>query len=157
VRCAGAHTIGRVKCAIVRRFSIGDTDIDSGFRDFLNTTVCPPGSENPTSGTPGNLTFPLTDLDLVTPDTFDTNYYKNIRNGEGLLPSDQTLQATPGVNQAFVAEFAANSRKFFLQFSISMIKMGNISPLEGDDGEIRLNCRQPNSDSVLLKSRVASQ
>jgi peroxidase len=157
VRCAGAHTIGRVKCAIVRRFSIGDTDINSGFRDFLNTTVCPPGSQNPTSGTPGNLTFPLTDLDLVTPDTFDTNYYKNIRNGEGLLPSDQTLQATPGVNQAFVAEFAANSRKFFLQFSISMIKMGNISPLEGDDGEIRLNCRQPNSDSVLLKSRVASQ
>jgi peroxidase len=154
---SGAHTIGRVKCAIVRRFSIGDTDINSGFRDFLNTTVCPPGSQNPTSGTPGNLTFPLTDLDLVTPDTFDTNYYKNIRNGEGLMPSDQTLQATPGVNQAFVAEFAANSRQFFRQFSLSMIKMGNISPLEGDDGEIRLNCRQPNSDSVLLKSRVASQ
>ena len=95
----------------------------------------------------------LTDLDLGTPDTFDTNYYKNLRKDEGMIPSDQTLQSTLGINQAFVADFAFNKRKFFLQFAISTIRMGNISPLEGDDGEIRLNCRKPNPTD----SRIATQ
>ncbi|KAG0591097.1 hypothetical protein M758_1G145800 [Ceratodon purpureus] len=152
VALSGAHTIGRVKCAIIRKFSLPDTDINSGFRDFLNTTICPPGSENPT-GPINNLTFVLTDLDLGTPDTFDTNYYKNLRKDEGMIPSDQTLQSTLGINQAFVADFAFNKRKFFLQFAISTIRMGNISPLEGDDGEIRLNCRKPNPTD----SRIATQ
>jgi len=144
VALSGAHTIGRVKCSVIRTFTlVGHHNISAKFLDFLNKTVCPPGSENPTDP-PKNDTFPLTDLDLGTPNTFDTNYYKNIRKAHGMLPSDQALQSTPGVNQKYVAEFASDTSKFFHQFAKSTIKMGNISPKKRDDGEIRLNCRKRN-------------
>jgi peroxidase len=141
---SGAHTIGRVKCLVIRNVTlVGQHNISSKFLDFLNKTVCPPGTQNPT-GPLNNQTFKVTDLDLGTPNTFDTNYYKNIRKSHGMMPSDQALQSTPGVNQKYVAEFASNTSKFFHQFAKSTIKMGNISPLEGHEGEIRLNCRKRN-------------
>jgi peroxidase len=43
-----------------------------------------------------------------------------------------------------VHRFASNQKDFFRNFAASMIKMGNISPLTGKDGEIRNNCRRVN-------------
>jgi peroxidase len=152
VALSGAHTIGRVRCALIRAFSLKDNlQTNTGFRDFLNTTICPKGTEVPRPD--GSLV--LTDLDLRTPDIFDTSYYRNLRRGEGMIPSDQTLQDTRGVNQAFVANFALDRRSFFRQFAVSTIKMGNIRPLEGKDGEIRLDCkrRNPKDHSVLIASQ----
>jgi peroxidase len=155
---SGAHTIGRVNCRIIRTFSIApNLQTNAEFRTFLNSTICPPGSDSSTGPTFDNQTFNVTDLDLRTPDAFDPSYYQNVRRGEGMLPSDQTLQDTPGVNQAYVAAFAYDRRAFFHQFAASSIKMGNISPLEGDDGEIRLNCRAPNPPDVDASSRIATQ
>jgi peroxidase len=134
VALSGAHTIGRVRCEIVQGFGLfNSVETNPAFREFLNTTLCPPGS------------VALTDLDLPSPDTFDSSYYQNLRRGEGMFRSDQTLQDTPGVNQEYVASFALNQSAFFNVFAASTIKMGNISPLEGDDGEIRLNCRMQNN------------
>lgn len=154
---AGAHTIGRVNCRIIRTFSISpNLQTNAEFRAFLNSTICPPGSNVSTGPTFDNQTFIVTDLDLRTPDTFDTSYYQNLRRGEGMIPSDQTLQDTPGVNQAYVAAFAYDRQAFFHQFAASSIKMGNISPLEDDDGEIRLNCRVQNPPDDA-SSRIATQ
>jgi peroxidase len=44
-----------------------------------------------------------------------------------------------------VHQFTSNQTDFFRNFRASMIKMGNISPLTGRDGEIRKNCRRVNS------------
>ncbi|KAG0591098.1 hypothetical protein M758_1G145900 [Ceratodon purpureus] len=151
IALSGAHTIGRVKCLLIRLFSLKDNlQTNTGFRDFLNKTICPNGTQDQQP----DGSFIVTDLDLRTPDKFDTNYYKNLRKGEGMIPSDQTLQDTRGINQAFVADFAFNPVNFFFQFAVSTIKMGNISPLEGDEGEIRLDCKKPNP---TVSPRIAIQ
>jgi peroxidase len=40
--------------------------------------------------------------------------------------------------------YAANQDIFFQHFARSMVKMGNVSPLTGGNGEIRSNCRRVN-------------
>nr|TKS12243.1 hypothetical protein D5086_0000065270 [Populus alba] len=101
----------------------------------------------------------ITDLDPTTPDVFDNNYYCNLRANRGLLQTDQVLFSTPGADDviALVNAFCANQTAFFESFVESMIRMGNLSPLTGTEGEIRLNCRVVNTnlagpDSMLVSS-----
>lgn len=136
-KLSGAHTIGRVRCGPIRGSGVlTDSTTNSEFRKKLEA-ICPVG---------GNAGA-LTDLDYKTPDKFDNNYYKNLRRGEGIIRSDQTLWSTQGPNQAIVKDFAENKESFFAQFAISSIKMGNIRVLTGNRGEIRRNCRVVNSPS----------
>jgi peroxidase len=135
IALSGGHTIGRVRCGLVRLF-LNDTDTNAEFRSSLNKAC-------PANGDP----FALQNLDIKTPDKFDNNYYKNLRRGEGIIRSDQTLWSTPGPNQAITKDFAENKESFFAQFAISSIKMGNIRVLTGNRGEIRRNCRVVNSPS----------
>jgi peroxidase len=93
----------------------------------------------PTSGGDNN-TDPL---DTVTSTVFDINYYKNLQAKKGLLHSDQQL-FNNGSADSQVNTYASNSNKFFSDFTAAMINMGNISPLTGSNGEIRLNCRKTN-------------
>jgi peroxidase len=142
IALSGAHTIGRVHCRLVRLF-LNDTDTNALFREH-NNKICPP------DGDPEKLT----NLDHSTPNQFDTLYYKNLLVGEGILRSDQTLWSTSAlVNKPLVLSWAVNPFAFFSAFAHSSIKMGNIKPLTGDEGEIRQNCAFVNSDSP---SRVAS-
>ncbi|KAK4839346.1 hypothetical protein QYF36_021222 [Acer negundo] len=78
-------------------------------------------------------------------DGFDNNYFTNLQNNRGLLQSDQELFSTTGADTvAIVNRFAGSLTQFFDTFGESMIKMGNISPLTGNNGEIRTNCRRVN-------------
>ncbi|KAM0003418.1 putative peroxidase [Helianthus debilis subsp. tardiflorus] len=43
-----------------------------------------------------------------------------------------------------VKAFAEDDALFFDQFARSMVKMGNINPLTGYNGEVRKNCRIAN-------------
>lgn len=93
----------------------------------------------------GNETT-LNNLDLSTPDAFDNSYYLNLQSNEGLLASDQQLYSTSNDPIAsIVGIYAGNQTAFFESFALSMINMGNISPLTGSDGEIRSNCRLVNA------------
>jgi peroxidase len=101
----------------------------------------------------------ITDLDVTTADVFDSNYYSNLQGNRGLLQTDQELFSTPGADDviALVNAFSANQTAFFESFVESMIRMGNLSPLTGTEGEIRLNCRVVNAnlagpDSMLVSS-----
>ncbi|KAB2628133.1 peroxidase 9-like [Pyrus ussuriensis x Pyrus communis] len=117
---AGGHTIGFAKCSFVRQ---------------TRKSVCPRrGGDN----TPAPL-------DFVSPTRFDNSYFKLILGGHGLLPSDQVL-LTGNRRQAAepVKTYAANESLFFQQFAKSMVKMGNISPLTGFEGQVRKNCRRVN-------------
>jgi peroxidase len=79
---------------------------------------------------------------------FDNKYYGNLLHNQAQLPSDQVMLSdptAPTTTAPIVHRFASNQKDFFTNFVASMIKMGNIGPLTGKDGEIRKNCRRVNS------------
>ncbi|KAA3459444.1 peroxidase 10 [Gossypium australe] len=87
----------------------------------------------------------LIDLDEQTSLTFDNNYFLNLQNRRGLLQTDQELFSTNGAETvAIVNRFARSQSQFFSRFAKAMIKMGNINPLIGTNGEIRLDCKKIN-------------
>jgi peroxidase len=78
----------------------------------------------------------------VSPTKFDNYYFKNLVSGHGLLNTDEELFAKgQGETMEIVKAYAENEELFLKQFAESMVKMGNISPLTGSMGEIRVNCR----------------
>ncbi|CAB78669.1 peroxidase like protein [Arabidopsis thaliana] len=84
----------------------------------------------------------ITQLDLVTPSTFDNQYYVNLLSGEGLLPSDQALAVQDPGTRAIVETYATDQSVFFEDFKNAMVKMGGIPG--GSNSEIRKNCRMIN-------------
>ncbi|XP_050227747.1 lignin-forming anionic peroxidase-like [Mercurialis annua] len=134
VALSGAHTIGRAACATFRdRIHNNASDIDPDFAATRRTNC-------PATGSPGNLA----PLDLVTPDGFDNNYYSNLIAKRGLLASDQILFSN-GSTDSIVVEYSGDSASFSSDFAAAMVKMGNISPLTGTQGEIRTLCTAVNS------------
>nr|AAL85344.1 peroxidase [Ficus carica] len=139
VALSGAHTFGRAQCQFFSRrlYNFNDT----GSPDpTLNTTlletlrkICPEG---------GNGSV-ITDLDQTTPDAFDNKYFSNLEVEYGILQTDQVLFSTSGADTtAIVNRFSADQNAFFDSFVASMIKMGNIRVLTGNERKIRSNCRR---------------
>ncbi|KAI9156495.1 hypothetical protein LWI28_007617 [Acer negundo] len=132
VALAGAHTIGLARCTSFRDHIYNDTNIDKSFARSLRQ-ICPKtGKDNA-----------LANLDRKTPFSFDKFYYDNLLKKKGLLHSDQELFNGGSADQ-MVNTFAKNTSLFFEDFSIAMVKMGNIKPLTGSAGQIRINCRRVN-------------
>ncbi|WOK97174.1 peroxidase P7-like isoform X1 [Canna indica] len=129
---SGAHTIGFARCTNFRDHIYRDGNVDPGFASLRRKTC-------PAAGGDGNLA----PLDVQSPVTFDGKYYENLVARRGLLHSDQEL--FNGRSQdALVGLYSGNTAAFFGDFAAAMVKMGNISPLTGGMGEIRLNCRRVN-------------
>ncbi|XP_044483870.1 lignin-forming anionic peroxidase-like [Mangifera indica] len=135
VALSGAHTIGRARCvSFNQRINASNPDptLDPTYLQTLQEN-CQSSDQN------------LNNLDVTTPDAFDNNYFVNLQNNRGLLQTDQELFSTSGADTvAIVNQFATSQSAFFDAFGASMIKMGNISPLTGSNGEIRTNCRRVN-------------
>ncbi|XP_049365185.1 peroxidase N-like isoform X2 [Solanum verrucosum] len=110
-----------------------DTTLDTTLVTELQN-LCPSTSD-------GNNTAPL---DRNSTDLFDNHYFKNLLNQRGLLESDQILYSSNdaiATTKTLVETYSNSSSAFFSDFVNSMIKMGNISPLTGSNGEIRKNCK----------------
>ncbi|KAH9618453.1 hypothetical protein KSS87_000016 [Heliosperma pusillum] len=131
---SGAHTIGQARCTNFRAHIYNDTNIDPTFAATRRSN-CPLPA--------GNGDNNLAPLDLKTPIKFDNNYYINLVAKRGLLHSDQVL-FNGGSQDAQVKSYSNNNAAFFKDFVAAMIKMGNLNPLTGSNGEIRLNCHLPN-------------
>ncbi|KAB1227928.1 Peroxidase 15 [Morella rubra] len=151
VALSGAHTFGRGQCSTFdpRLYNFNSTgNPDPTLNSTYLTTlrgICP---EN------GSGTGPA-DLDPTTPDAFDNNYYSNLQVNKGLLVTDQELFSTEGEDTIdIVNSFSSDQTAFFASFVESMIKMGNISPLTGVEGEVRLNCGRVNDEDALLYSSI---
>ncbi|KAL0740250.1 hypothetical protein Bca4012_081763 [Brassica carinata] len=142
VALSGGHTFGRAQCQFVtpRLYNFNGTNrpdpsLNPTYRDQLRR-LCPQN---------GNGTV-LVNFDPVTPDGFDNQYYTNLRQGKGLIQSDQELFSTPRADTILLVEQYSNDRFVFFQaFTEAMIRMGNLKPLTGTQGEIRVNCRVVNS------------
>ncbi|PPD89144.1 hypothetical protein GOBAR_DD13917 [Gossypium barbadense] len=99
--------------------ALSDPTLNATYLETLRK-VCPQG---------GNGSV-LVNLDPTTPNTFDSNYYTNLQAQEGLLQSDQELFSTSGADTVEIVErFSSNQIAFFESFVVSMLKMGNISPV----------------------------
>ncbi|OIW04405.1 hypothetical protein TanjilG_32597 [Lupinus angustifolius] len=136
VALSGAHTIGKARCASYRDRIYNDTNIDKLFAKSRQRN-CPRKS----SGTPKDNNVAV--LDFKTPTHFDNSYYKNLINKKGLLHSDQQL-FNGGSTDSLVRTYSSNEKTFNSDFVTAMIKMGNIKPLTGSNGQIRKHCRRAN-------------
>ncbi|KAF7830893.1 peroxidase P7-like [Senna tora] len=134
VALSGAHTIGQAQCVNFRNHIYNGTNIDPSFA-AIRQSNCPRPS--------GSGDANLAPLDLQTPNRFDNAYYQNLVQKKGLLNSDQVLFNNDSTD-SIVAGYAANPSSFNSDFVAAMIKMGDISPLTGSNGEIRINCRRVN-------------
>lgn len=134
VALTGGHTIGQARCTSFRARIYNETNIDSSFANTRQSS-CPKAS--------GSGDNNLAPLDLQTPTTFDNYYFRNLVQKKGLLHSDQQLY-NGGSTDSIVRGYSTNPSSFSSDFASAMIKMGDISPLTGSNGEIRKNCRRIN-------------
>ncbi|XWS69415.1 hypothetical protein CRYUN_Cryun04dG0177000 [Craigia yunnanensis] len=135
VALSGSHTIGQAQCVTFRdRIYSNGSDIDAGFASTRRRN-CPATFPNGN----GNLA----PVDLVTPNSFDNNYFKNLLQKKGLLQSDQVL-FSGGSTDNIVTEYSRNPSTFSSDFASAMIKMGDIDPLTGPAGIIRRICSAVN-------------
>ncbi|RLN24392.1 peroxidase 72-like [Panicum miliaceum] len=142
VALSGAHTIGLSRCTSFRQRlynqsgnGMADATLDASYASHLRQGC-------PSSGGDDNL-FPL---DFESPARFDNFYFNNLLVGKGLLSSDEVLMTRSPETAALVKAYADDVNLFFQHFAQSMVKMGNISPLTGAQGEIRKNCRRLNGN-----------
>jgi peroxidase len=138
VVCVGSHTFGRARCAAVTpRFTNNSSH-------FLNdTNVIDPKLKAKLLKHCANASDPnlvINNLDQTTPNTFDNKYYTNLEKGLGVLHTDQILFSAQGANAALVKLYGQKQDLFFSAFAQGMIKMQNLGPLTGTQGQIRLQC-----------------
>ncbi|CAN1155816.1 Lignin-forming anionic peroxidase [Linum perenne] len=136
VALSGSHTIGQARCVTFRGRIYGNAyDIDANFAS-TRRRQCPSAAGNGD----GNLAA----MDLVTPNSFDNNYFRNLMQRRGLLQSDQVL-FSGGSTDGIVQEYSRNPRLFTSDFAAAMVRMGDIEPLTGTRGEIRRVCTAVNA------------
>jgi peroxidase len=132
VALSGSHTIGQSRCTVFRSRIYNETNINAQFTTSVK-------SKCPSTGGDDNLS----PLDVTSPTTFDNAYFKNLQSQKGLLHSDQEL-FNGGSTDGQVNAYSSNSASFLTDFANAMVKMGNLSPLTGTNGQIRTNCRKAN-------------
>ncbi|XP_014510808.1 peroxidase 12 [Vigna radiata var. radiata] len=143
VSLSGGHTIGISHCSSFsnRLYPTQDPVMDKTFGKNLRLTC------------PTNTTDNTTVLDIRSPNTFDNKYYVDLMNRQGLFTSDQDLY-TDKRTRDIVTSFAVNQSLFFEKFVFAMLKMGQLSVLTGNQGEIRANCSVRNANSKAFLSSV---
>ncbi|KAF6165138.1 hypothetical protein GIB67_000722 [Kingdonia uniflora] len=140
VALSGAHTIGRARCTT---FSSRLNGNPSNNGPTLNVNFI--ASLQQLCSQSNNNNSAVAVLDLVTPATFDNQYYVNLISGQGLLSSDQALVSGDINTRSIVESYVEDPLTFFEDFRKSMVKMGSLKPLLGKNGEIRRNCRVINN------------
>ncbi|GLJ15992.1 hypothetical protein SUGI_0264770 [Cryptomeria japonica] len=135
---SGAHTIGISHCGpsfsnrLYNFTGKGDEDpsMDKYYVANLKKYKCKSPADSST----------IVEMDPGSHRTFDISYYKMLKKRRGLFQSDSAL-LTDATSKAYVdEELVGSNYKFFSDFAKSVVKMGQIGVLTGNDGEIRHNC-----------------
>ncbi|XP_020222791.1 cationic peroxidase 2 [Cajanus cajan] len=135
VTLVGGHTIGTTACQFfsnrLYNFTANgpDSSINPSFLPQLRA-LCPQNS-----GASNRVA-----LDTGSQNRFDASYFANLRNGRGILQSDQALW-NDASTKTFVQRYVVlKGLVFNVEFGRSMVKMSNIELKTGTDGEIRKIC-----------------
>ncbi|MED6204656.1 Cationic peroxidase 2 [Stylosanthes scabra] len=138
VTLVGGHTIGTSACQFFsnRLYNFTGNGADPTINpSFVSTLqgLCPQST-----GAANRVA-----LDTGSQFKFDSSYYSNLRNGRGILQSDQALwsdASTKSIVQRYLGIRGLLGLTFSVEFGKSMVKMGNIGVKTGTDGEIRKIC-----------------
>ncbi|PWZ23870.1 Peroxidase 16 [Zea mays] len=133
IALSGGHTIGAASCGSFAYRVGADPAMDPALAQQV-LARCPGGG-------PAGFAF----LDATTPLRFDNEYYRNLLGGMGILASDQVLYADPRSRGA-VERYAADQAAFFGDFAAAMTRLGRVGVRTAADGEIRRDCRFPNTN-----------
>ncbi|CAL4901495.1 unnamed protein product [Urochloa decumbens] len=137
---SAGHTIGTSHCFsfsdrlynFTGMDNAGDTDpsLDPAYMARLRGK-CPSLDDNTT----------LVEMDPGSFKTFDLSYFGHVAKRRGLFHSDGALLTDPST-RAYVLRHATGNYKeeFFADFAASMLKMGSVGVLTGNQGEIRKKC-----------------
>ncbi|KAJ0955730.1 putative peroxidase [Helianthus annuus] len=135
---SGGHTIGMSHCSsfdsrLYNFTGIGDTDpsMDPNYIARLKLK-CKQGDQTT-----------LAELDPGSFKTFDDSYYRLVTKRRGLLQSDAALLNDPET-RAYLVQSTSHGSTFFMDFGVSMVKMGRIGVLTGSQGEVRKVCSKRN-------------
>ncbi|KAH7854651.1 hypothetical protein Vadar_016390 [Vaccinium darrowii] len=140
VTLVGAHTIGQTDCLFFRyrlyNFTTtgnADPTLNQAFLPQLQA-ICPKNGDGSKRVT----------LDKDSQFKFDVSFFKNVRDGNGILESDQRLWGEAATS-SIVQNYAGNVRgllglRFDFEFPKAMIKMSGIEVKTGAQGEIRKIC-----------------
>jgi peroxidase len=145
----GSHTMGFCHCVFVmdrlyglNRTGAPDLTMDAGLRASLQSS-CPPHVVTPQNESRDAI-VPMNLMAPHGPFRLDNSFYRSVLAGMAVLQIDQEL-ASDGMARMIAARFAVEPRKFRKQFARSMVKLGGVHVLTGQQGEVRLNCRKVNS------------
>ncbi|CAN6372558.1 unnamed protein product [Urochloa humidicola] len=133
----GAHSVGRSHCSSFADRTAVPSDMDRDLAASLRGR-CGSGS-----GDGGDGHGPTVPLDVVTPNTLDDQYYRNVLEKKVLFGSDASLLTTWKTARK-VVENAYVHRRWDRYFERSMRKMAAIEVKTAANGEIRKNCRVVN-------------
>ncbi|KAI9125748.1 hypothetical protein K1719_003166 [Acacia pycnantha] len=144
VTLVGAHTIGQTDCRffsyrLYNFTATGNSDptINQSFLGQLQA-LCPKNGDG----------LRKVALDSGSADNFDVSFFKNVRDGNGVLESDQRLWRD-SASRSEVQKYAGTVRglfglRFDFEFPKAMIKMSSIEVKTGSQGEIRKVCSKFN-------------
>ncbi|CAM0885484.1 unnamed protein product [Alopecurus aequalis] len=139
VALSGAHTLGIAHCGSFERRLYPENDtthpdptMDKWFASQLKLTC------------PALKVVNTTNNDIRTPNVFDNKYYVDLLNKQGLFTSDQDMHIDAQTKPT-VIKFAVDQAAFFNQYIFSVVKMGQINVLTGNQGQIRTDCSAPNA------------
>ncbi|KAK9269501.1 hypothetical protein L1049_001276 [Liquidambar formosana] len=134
-----AHTIGQTACLFFeyRLYNYSgtgkpDPTINPEFLPQLQA-LCPENGDG----------SKMVALDKDSQTKFDVSFFKNVKDGNGVLESDQSLWGD-AATRTIVNNYAANIIRFDVEFPKAMIKMSSIEVKTGAQGEIRKICSKPN-------------
>lgn len=131
----GGHTIGTSHCSSFsnRLYNFtGKDDADPSLDKFYLPKL-------KAKCKPNDITT-LVEMDPGSFRTFDANYYRNVLKSRVLFTSDQTLLENSEAKAYLQNQVKGSPSEFFKDFGASMVKMGNIEVLTGNQGEIRKKC-----------------
>lgn len=135
VTLLGAHTIGQTDCRFFsyRLYNFtttgnADPTINQAFLAQLKA-ICPKNGNG----------LRRVALDKDSPAKFDVSFFKNVRDGNGILESDQRLWEDSATRRV-VENYGGNFRgllglRFDFEFPKAMIKLSSVDVKTGIDGE----------------------
>ncbi|XP_065867208.1 probable peroxidase 61 [Euphorbia lathyris] len=144
VTLMGSHSMGKIHCRYIvdRLYNFNktgkpDPSMDPTFAAAMRK-LCPRRTKK-------GQTDPLV---FLNPDSgssykFTSSYYNRALSYKSVLGVDQQLLYSNDTLE-ITQEFAANFEDLRRSYALSMNRMGSISVLTGNSGEIRKNCRVPN-------------
>lgn len=135
IALSAAHTLGFAHCGKFsnRIYSFtGQTPVDPSLNKAYATQLqqmCPRNVDPRIA----------INMDPVTPNRFDNQYFKNLQQGKGLFTSDQVLFTDPR-SRPTVNTWASNPNAFQNAFAAAMTKLGRVGVKTGKNGNIRRDC-----------------